>query len=1163
MDFQYSPHRQGGGGLHLASPTHHVHNNGFVSIDRIRSSLSRSPSRPSRFALHHNSPETPRSPISPLATSRAFTPKPANEPTQSFTPPTPLAPQAPQQPASAVKVSKLTLRRTTPFRTSIRTRTGGTSPKRTSPRRTSPRRALGDSVNQGNALPLRTLPATEPPGKRFSLNVDKPETAPQLPGAMRSVINDEPIKFPFSRPRSDNNMLSKSDMSAPAKSSPLKRSDGIMNLDQASLGSPVAKRRSLHGASAFGADFSIFDQSSDADQTNGNDKHQDSANIFSSPRRSPPLRKSSLRKSTFQQRFGQTASKTSRSGEHEFTVPGPAASKQKQRASLDSSMNFVSTSSPNPFRRSTQSDGPQATMSPQSFLARSTSLRNQPHPLSNSLTPSSSSSSLLDESPTHHPAPVFAHGHNYTHQPYRAPNAEPRINTNFAKSLPIGAIRPTENDDQSSEFSTPATYKMAKPLPAAFMSTGLISKRNRPLEETLAESYVMPDTPSKRNSFPPVTATPFRRSGFGDSTVPDFGTPASPFSVKGTHVFGRGANIFGVTFDPNTRRRTSFHSVEGDDFPVSPSRQEDRQSSADELPPTPTRNAGLRGSLRSSLFGRRVSLGQDTFAQPDGDTVTSPQNSKGKFFPLQAMVTRVDGPTAGCSLPPEDCSPSRLSPSAFALSFARSRLLRHSEKLQSQELPQLSVSVTFSTTDKPNMTKRSPLSTVSPTPGSTSECLSPHTPQESCTPPDPSSLSISNPAPRRGSHHFGNSTTNIAAFPPATPTTSRENYFLGTKRQGFVHRLTSNEVDTALTSRFGTVTALGKGEFSSVYRVEKPLSNPFAASTPTATFTKVWAVKKSKTVITGAKDRRRKYREVEILKLIQGHEHMVQYVEHWEDHGHLYIQTEFCENGNLETLLAATGFKSRMDDFRIWKILSELSEGIEFIHGIGLVHLDIKPANILIDFSGGLKIADFGMAAQLPVDTARHEGEGDVYYLAPEQLKGIHGKPADIFALGLIVLEMAANVCLPPSGQSWQNLRNADWHEVPSLSWSSTKDSIQDESSERIHTSDPEFTELSNSMFGSNSAGMEVPKQLFKPNEQRTPPSFMVDLDDPDSLLHTTRWMMAPDPEERATIQDVRKLRGIEWVVSRRRAGATVFEGIWGPADDVLNYSNDVDMVDA
>ena len=87
----------------------------------------------------------------------------------------------------------------------------------------------------------------------------------------------------------------------------------------------------------------------------------------------------------------------------------------------------------------------------------------------------------------------------------------------------------------------------------------------------------------------------------------------------------------------------------------------------------------------------------------------------------------------------------------------------------------------------------------------------------------------------------------------------------------------------------------------------------------------MWAVKRSKRPYVGAKDKARQVMEVRVLQALRGHEHVVRLADSWEVGGRLYIQTEFCESGNLRDFLARAGFVARLDDFRIWKILLELS----------------------------------------------------------------------------------------------------------------------------------------------------------------------------------------------------------------------------------------------
>src|SRR5215469_15286661 len=84
------------------------------------------------------------------------------------------------------------------------------------------------------------------------------------------------------------------------------------------------------------------------------------------------------------------------------------------------------------------------------------------------------------------------------------------------------------------------------------------------------------------------------------------------------------------------------------------------------------------------------------------------------------------------------------------------------------------------------------------------------------------------------------------ALPPATPTAPRDHTFpYGTAVP--VVGVTNNDVDTSLTARFAIVHSHGVGEFSQVYRVEKPIHSLLSHSSPRSpSKATVWAVKKTK-----------------------------------------------------------------------------------------------------------------------------------------------------------------------------------------------------------------------------------------------------------------------------------------------------------------------------
>jgi len=184
------------------------------------------------------------------------------------------------------------------------------------------------------------------------------------------------------------------------------------------------------------------------------------------------------------------------------------------------------------------------------------------------------------------------------------------------------------------------------------------------------------------------------------------------------------------------------------------------------------------------------------------------------------------------------------------------------------------------------------------------------------------------------------------------------------------------------------------------------------------------------------------------------------------------------------------------------------------------------------------------------------EGEGDREYIAPEILMGKFDKPADVFALGIIMLEIAANVILPDNGKSWRDLREGETSNIV-LTSSSEASIIRNESGEPLNS--PKSSEDLNQNVESPQP-RQITGHRFRAGELPNPPGFMEDKENRDSLDNLVQWMMQPEPAERPNVDLVLGSIGCRWVDERRRAGATIYEGAWGPADEILE--NDAEMID-
>jgi serine/threonine-protein kinase len=134
------------------------------------------------------------------------------------------------------------------------------------------------------------------------------------------------------------------------------------------------------------------------------------------------------------------------------------------------------------------------------------------------------------------------------------------------------------------------------------------------------------------------------------------------------------------------------------------------------------------------------------------------------------------------------------------------------------------------------------------------------------------------------------------------------------------------------------------------------------------------------------------------------HPNIVRVYDAGETNGRPFIVMEYVAG----TSLADTG---RLPAARVVKLGVQACAGLQHAHDAGLVHRDVKPANLLVRTDGVLKVADFGIARA--AESTRHTQIGTLLgtaaYLAPEQIGGDDATPSsDLYSLGAVLYELLA-----------------------------------------------------------------------------------------------------------------------------------------------------------
>lgn len=179
-------------------------------------------------------------------------------------------------------------------------------------------------------------------------------------------------------------------------------------------------------------------------------------------------------------------------------------------------------------------------------------------------------------------------------------------------------------------------------------------------------------------------------------------------------------------------------------------------------------------------------------------------------------------------------------------------------------------------------------------------------------------------------------------------TDSAQNSPSGNMKTTKKNRKRTTEAKTIGNYALDTQDILGKGGFGTVYKAMNNSTGEFVA------IKQIPLEDQSRDSVQSV------LQEIDLMKKLN-HKHIVKYLDHKITKNHLYIILEYIENGSLLDLVR----KFTLPEQLVAMYVKQVLEGLRYLHGEGVIHRDIKAANILITNKSVVKLADFGVATHL------------------------------------------------------------------------------------------------------------------------------------------------------------------------------------------------------
>jgi serine/threonine protein kinase len=194
--------------------------------------------------------------------------------------------------------------------------------------------------------------------------------------------------------------------------------------------------------------------------------------------------------------------------------------------------------------------------------------------------------------------------------------------------------------------------------------------------------------------------------------------------------------------------------------------------------------------------------------------------------------------------------------------------------------------------------------------------------------------------------------------------------------------------------QYKIIEKIGEGGMGVIYKAEH------------STLEQVVAIKALPSSLSSNTEIRERFIREATIQAKISHPYIVNILNFFEFEGNYYIVMEYVEGETLEAMIKRLGL---IPPEQCLSIFEQIAAGIEYAHGKGIIHRDIKPGNVMVNSQGTVKIMDFGIAKIAGGLNLTRAGVkvGTVWYMSPEQVKGYPATvTTDIYALGVTLFEM-------------------------------------------------------------------------------------------------------------------------------------------------------------